>query len=141
MTLAIIDGLLVDIGHDYYVMPISTVEECVELSRAEADRAREKNMMSFRGSFVPYLSLRDILGIGVDLPEIEPVVITEANGEIVGFGVDRLIGQNQTVIKTLNKVYKDVGGISGATILGDGTVALILDVAQLVQSVEYIGRH
>ena len=70
-------------------------------------------------------------------PSIEQVVIVEAdkNGRI-GFGVDRVIGQHQTVIKRLGKIYKNVEGISGATIMGDGTVALILDVVQLVKSVE-----
>ena len=79
-----------------------------------------------------------MFGIDEDRPDIEQVVIAETNGELVGLGVDRLIGQNQTVIKTLSNVYKNVEGLSGATILGDGTVALILDVAQLVQSAECI---
>lgn len=134
LTLAIIDGLLVDVGNDYYVMPISAIEECVEIDREEADRARQRNMMSFRGKAVPYLNLRDLFRIKGDLPSMEKVVITEADGEMVGLGVDLLIGQNQTVIKTLSKVYKDVEGLAGATILGDGTVALILDAAQLVKS-------
>lgn len=138
LTLAIIDGLLVDIGQDYYVMPLSAVEECVEMNRDDAVIARERHMMSFRGNVVPYLSLRDMFGIDEDRPDIEQVVIAETNGELVGLGVDRLIGQNQTVIKTLSNVYKNVEGLSGATILGDGTVALILDVAQLVQSAECI---
>ena len=71
-----------------------------------------------------------------EAPDIEQIVIAESNGGRVGFGVDRLVGQNQTVIKTLNRIYKDVQGLSGATILGDGTVALILDVTQLIQSMQ-----
>ena len=73
-----------------------------------------------------------------DPPAIEQVVITESNGELVGLGVDRLVGQNQTVIKNLSKVYKNVEGLSGATILGDGSVALILDVVQLIPSAAII---
>lgn len=134
LTLAIIDGLLVDIGNDYYVMPISAVEECVEIERKEADKARQRNMMKFRGKVVPYLNLRDIFNIKGDRPDVEKVVIAETNGGMVGLGVDCLVGQNQTVIKSLSRIYKDVEGLSGATILGDGTVALILDVAQLIQS-------
>ena len=138
LTLAIIDGLLVSIGNDYYVMPLSAVEECVEITRGEADRARERSMTSFRGNVVPYLSLRHIFQAeGVTEPDIEQVVIAESNGELIGLGVDHLVGQCQTVIKTLNRMYKEVQGISGATILGDGTVALILDVTQLIQSVEH----
>jgi two-component system chemotaxis sensor kinase CheA len=136
LTLAIIDGLLVDIDQDCFVIPLSVVEECVEMPRAESDRARERNIMSFRGNAIPYLSLRDIFQADGALPPMEQVVIVEANNRIVGFGVDRLIGQNQTVIKTLSKVYKDVEGLSGAAILGDGTVALILDVAELINSIK-----
>ena len=138
LTLAIIDGLLVDIGRDFYVMPLSVVEECVEMSRTEADRARDRNMMSFRGNVVPYLNLRDMFQVEGTPPPVEQVVIVEANNKTVGFGVDRLIGQNQTVIKTLSKIYKDVEGLSGATILGDGTVALILDVAQIVNAAAHV---
>jgi two-component system chemotaxis sensor kinase CheA len=136
LTLAIIDGLLVDIGKDLYVIPLSVVEECVEMSREEANRSRERNMMNFRGNVVPYLNLRDMFQVEGDPPALEQVVIVEANNKTVGFGVDKLIGQNQTVIKTLSKVYKDVKGLSGATILGDGNVALILDMTELVKSIK-----
>ncbi len=134
LTLAIIDGLLVGIGDEYYVVPLSAVEECVKIPRRTADRARERQMMTFREKVIPYLSVRDLLGSKTDPPDIEPVVITEVNGETVGLGVDNLIGQYQTVIKNISKLYKDISGISGATILGDGTVALILDVPGLVKS-------
>lgn len=132
LTLAIIDGLLVDIASDYYVIPLSTVEKCTELSRADADLARERNLTNFMGKAVPYLSIRDIFGVDGDRPEVERVVFNEVNGEIVGLGVDRLIGQNQVVIKRMSKVYEEVKSFSGATILGDGTAALVIDVPQLV---------
>lgn len=138
LTLAIIDGLLVDIGKDFYVIPLSVVEECVEMTPDETNRARERNIISFRGNIVPYLNIRDMFQVEGNPPAKEQVVIVEANNRTVGLGVDRLIGQNQTVIKTLNKVYRDVGGLSGATILGDGTVALILDVMQIVNAATYV---
>jgi len=137
LTLAIIDGLLVKIGDSNFVLPLSSVEECVELAQDDLTRAQRRNMMRFRDELVPYLNLRKIFMIAGISPSIEQVVIVEAdkNGRI-GFGVDRVIGQHQTVIKRLGKIYKNVEGISGATIMGDGTVALILDVVQLVKSVE-----
>ena len=134
ITRAIIDGLLVEVGDDCFVVPLSAVEECVKIPRHAADNAREKQMMTFREKVIPYLSLRELLGSENEPPDIEPVVITEANGETIGLGVDKLIGQYQTVIKNMGKLYGDVSGFSGAAILGDGTVALILDVPDLVRS-------
>ena len=69
-------------------------------------------------------------------PEIEQVVVTRANGQRVGFAVDQVIGGHQTVIKSLGKFYRDVREISGATILGDGSVALILDLGRIAQNAE-----
>lgn len=140
LTLAIIDGLLVKIGKVDYVLPLSVVEECVELTRADADRAIERSMMNFRGNVLPYLSLRKLFRVNGQTPAMEQVVVADANGEKIGLGVDRVIGQHQTVIKTLSKVYKDVKAVSGATILGDGTVALILDIIQLVDAIEVENR-
>ncbi|MGD9158929.1 MAG: chemotaxis protein CheA [Desulfobacteraceae bacterium] len=131
LTLAIIDGLLVDIGRDYYVIPLSTIEKCVELTRKEADLARERNIMNYMGKAVPYLNMRDVFKIPGERPEIEKVVFNEVNGGIVGLGVDRLVGQNQIVIKKMSKVYEDIKNFSGATILGDGTVALVIDIPQI----------
>ncbi|CAN2046691.1 two-component system, chemotaxis family, sensor kinase CheA [Candidatus Magnetomoraceae bacterium gMMP-1] len=136
LTLAIIDGLLVKIGREFYVVPLSAVEECVELTREDSVKAQNRNMMNLRGEIVPYLSLRELFVVDDEPPEIEQVVVAEVKGERVCFGVDHVIGQHQTVIKALGKIYKDIEGVSGATILGDGTVALILDVTQIVQSVE-----
>jgi two-component system, chemotaxis family, sensor kinase CheA len=136
LTLAIIDGLLVKIADGDYVVPLLAVEECVELTRDQADRAVERNMINFRGNILPFLSLRKLFMADGPPPSIEQVVVTEANGEKIGLGVDQVIGQHQTVIKTLSKVYKDVKAFSGATILGDGTVAMILDVQQLVENIQ-----
>ncbi|MBU0988085.1 MAG: chemotaxis protein CheA, partial [Proteobacteria bacterium] len=141
LTLAIIDGLLVKIGPENYVVPLSIVEECVEMKREDAARALERNMLNFRGNVLPYLSLRNLFGAEGLRPEIEQIVVAEANGGKIGLGVDQVIGQHQTVIKKLSKLYRDVKGISGATILGDGTVALILDIPRLVQTLEQKGKN
>ena len=132
LTLAIIDGLLVSISEDLFVIPLAAIEECVEMTEEEAQTSRERSMMTFRGEAFTYISLRHILGITGDPPDIEKVILVNVRGKRTGFGVDQVIGQHQTVIKTLSRVYGNVEGLSGATILGDGTVALILDVSQLV---------
>jgi two-component system chemotaxis sensor kinase CheA len=136
LTLAIIDGLLVNIGEGSYILPLSTVEECVELTREDAGRSNGRNIANVRNHLVPYIRLRELLLIPGEPPEIEQIVITHTNGERIGFVVDRVVGQHQTVIKSLGRVYKDIDGISGSTILGDGTVALILDGPKLAKSAE-----
>jgi two-component system chemotaxis sensor kinase CheA len=136
LTLAIIECLLVRIGPDFFLMPLSIVEECIELTREDIRNTHGRNLANVRGTIVPYVPLREHFEIIDSRPEIEQIVITRINGSKVGFVVDSVVGQHQTVIKTLGRMYKDVRGISGATILGDGTVALILDMGMLLQSAE-----
>jgi two-component system, chemotaxis family, sensor kinase CheA len=136
LTLAIIESLLVRIGKDYFMLPLSLVDECVELTRGDVARSHGRNLAHVRERLVPYIPLRERFFIAGAVPDIEQIVITQVNGARVGFVVDQVIGEHQTVIKSLGRAYRNVEGISGATILGDGSVALILDVPQLVQSVE-----
>lgn len=136
LTLAIIDGLLVRVGDGHFVLPLSVVEECVELTRDDVARAHGRHMTYVRGEIVPYVRLRERFMIRGGAPEVEQIVITESPDGKVGFVVDKVIGEHQTVLKNMGKIYRSVEVISGATILGDGTVALILDVAQLVRGVE-----
>jgi two-component system chemotaxis sensor kinase CheA len=136
LTLAIIDGFLTRIGAEHFIFPLSLVEECVELSREERTRAKGRHIANVRGNIVPYLRLRDQFNIGGEPPAIEQIVITRLSDRRVGFVVDSIIGGHQTVIKNLGRFYHDVEGVSGATILGDGTVALILDVPNLVRDAE-----
>jgi two-component system chemotaxis sensor kinase CheA len=93
-------------------------------------------MAHIRGELVPYIKLRREFYINGEVPDIEQIVVTGINGMRVGFVVDNVIGEHQTVIKNLGKFYKNIEGISGATILGDGTVALILDPPHLLAKVE-----
>ncbi len=132
LTLAIIDGLLVTVGEGYFVLPLASVEECVELPREEASHDKKRQILNVRGEIVPYVKLRDEYDIRTDAPALEQVVIMEANGKRTGFVVDNVIGGHQTVIKNLGSAFKDVNDISGATILGDGTVALIVDVNKII---------
>jgi two-component system chemotaxis sensor kinase CheA len=136
LTLAIIDGLQVRVEDEFYVIPLSLVEECVELSRSEVEEAgSEQRILHLRGEIVPYIHIREWFNIEGENPPIEQIVITGVEGSRVGIVVDTVIGEHQTVIKSLGRVYKDVEGISGATIKGDGSIALILDVPSLVRRV------
>ncbi|MHC1744218.1 MAG: chemotaxis protein CheA [Syntrophobacteraceae bacterium] len=134
LTLAIIDGLLVKVGDTHFVVPLSIVEECVELTREDVVRTHGRHVTHVRGAIIPYVRLRDCFLINGDVPEIQQIVITESPGGKVGFVVDKVIGEHQTVIKSLGRMYRGVDAISGATILGDGTVALIVDAAKVVES-------
>ena len=132
LTLAIIDGMLVRVGNSRYTIPLSSVEECVELPADAERRGSGRNFLNIRGSLVPYLSLRELFKAKTAPDVYQKVVIVSSGDQRVGLVVDQIIGNNQTVIKSLSRFHADVAGFSGATILGDGTVALILDVAQLV---------
>lgn len=136
LTLAIIDGLLVKIHNDIYVIPLANVEECIELTSKDIEKFNNKNIVSVRGEIVPYIRLNEFLGYSYQRLDIEQVVILKIGENRMGICVDYVIGEHQTVIKTLSKIYKNVDGISGATILGDGSIALILDVAKIFNIVE-----
>jgi two-component system chemotaxis sensor kinase CheA len=136
LTLAIIDGLLIDVGDSFFVLPLGLVEEVVELRQARGDSATENNILNIRGAIVPYVFLREMLNINNRSDDIERVVIVSSGGVRVGLVVDRVVGQHQTVIKGLGKAYEKVSNFSGSTILGDGTVALILDVPDLLRYAE-----
>jgi two-component system chemotaxis sensor kinase CheA len=109
-----------------------SVEECVELSKEQMAEGRGSNILNVRGDIVPYIRLREHFAIGGERPALEHVVITDINTRRIGFVVDHVIGGYQTVIKSLGPAFARMKDISGATILGDGTVALILDVNALV---------
>ncbi len=131
LTLAIIDGLQVQVGAEYYVVPLSLVEECLEMRR-KGDGS-EPGMLNMRGEVVPCLRLREAFAISGPAPAIEPIVVVTVDGSRVGLAVDRVVGEHQTVIKGLGPLYRDIEEFSGATIRGDGRLALILDVAALVR--------
>jgi two-component system chemotaxis sensor kinase CheA len=134
LTLGIIKGLLVKISEDLFVLPLSEIHECVELSRKEIDRASGNRWISIRGGLVPYIRLRETFSINGKLPQREHVVILSVEGTNVGFAVDEVIGEHQIVIKPLGRMYRNAQCLSGATILGDGTVALILDLNWLAKA-------
>ncbi len=133
LTLAIIEGLLIHVGDESYVIPLSVVEECMELTEDRFATSSGRNVIQVRGAPVPLVRLRDIFGLSGSRPGLEQAVVVNVADARVGIAVDQVIGNHQTVIKSLGKVYQRADCISGATITGDGNVALILDLAGIIR--------
>jgi len=133
LTLAIVDGLAVAVGDDQYVIPTGTVLENVELACHERAGFNGRNVVAVRGELVPYVRLRSVCAMPGDGPEVEKVVICRHADQRVGIVVDRVLGSHQTVIQPLGRFCRDIAMLSGSTIMGDGRVALILDIAGLVR--------
>ena len=131
LTLAIIDGLMVRVDKDHYILPLSAVEACLDRASAENRSDDRRNIISYRDQFLPFISLRKFLHYPEAELEHEQIVVAHGEGGRYGLLVDEVIGDHQTVIKNLGKVFKNARGFSGATILGDGRIALILNVGTL----------
>jgi two-component system chemotaxis sensor kinase CheA len=136
LTMAIIDGLLVQIGMDRYVMPLALVEECIEITHRQILLNGQQQIIQVRGTMIPYIYLHEVFEHESEPPEIEQIIVIRNENRRVGLVVDHVIGGHQTVIKNMGAYLKNLKGISGATILGDGTIALILDIPHLVKEVE-----
>jgi len=132
LTLAIIEGFLVAVGRSACVVPLEIVVECLELSNEDGARCRETGYLNLRGEVLPLLRLRDVFEAPGESGRRENVVVVNYGGQRAGFVVDALLGEFQAVIKPLGKLFERLAGISGSTILGNGEVALILDVPTLV---------
>ena len=129
LTLAIIDGFMVGVGGATFVIPLDWVVECVELS-GDSDH---RDCMALRGEVLPFIRLRQLFSISGSRPRRENVVVVEYAGMKIGLVVDTLMGEFQTVIKPLGRLFEHVHAIGGSTILGNGEVALIIDVPLLVR--------
>lgn len=138
LTLAIIDGLLVRIGKEHFVIPLSVIVGCLEYNCARD--GSERNIVIFHDRQLPFINMRDFFSIGGDRPSIEQMVVVNIKNLHVGILVDLVIGGNQTVIKPLGKLFRQAEGVSSATVLGDGSVALILDVEQIVGAREKVAQ-
>ncbi|QNH12030.1 chemotaxis protein CheA [Xanthomonas sp. SI] len=131
LTLAIINGFQVGVGKSVFVVPLDVVEECVEFAPNY-----QSDYIDLRGGVLPYVRLRSLFGIAGAPPARESIVVIRQGAQRFGLVVDTLLGEWQTVIKPLAKVFAGVKGISGSSILGSGGVALILDVPSLLSQVE-----
>ncbi len=134
LTLAIIDGFLVEIGSSSYVIPLDMVLECINVSEEHAMGTDRGNFVNLRGEVLPYLRMREFFNeINLEKSHQENIIVVKYGQHKAGLVVDRLLGEFQTVIKPLGKLFSRLQGISGATILGSGEVALILDIPKLIR--------
>ena len=132
LTLAIIDGFMVGVGKATYVIPLDMVIECIECA-AWQDGDNGGHCLNLRGEILPYLRLRDLFEISGAAARRENIVVVQHGGRKAGLVVDTLLGEFQTVIKPLGQIFGRAPGIAGSTILGNGEVALILDVPGLIK--------
>src|SRR5581483_6880828 len=141
LTLAIIDGLRFQVGKDEFIVPMAAVTENVELLRSQRARNNGRNVIAVRGELIPYIDLRQLFQVEGEEPQIEKVVIVKYEDQRVGLVVDRVLGTHQTVLQSLGIFFRTIDVVSGATIMGDGTVALIIDVAAVVRHAERCSKH
>ncbi|MDO6526846.1 chemotaxis protein CheA [Motilimonas sp. 1_MG-2023] len=134
LTLAIIEGFMVGVEQERFVIPLSMVEECVEMNTDEWHLDKNSHYVNLRGQVMPYIKLSEFFGVNYQQSHRgrESLVIVKAGRAKAGIVVDRLFGELQTVIKPLGKVFQGLKGVSGATVLGSGEIALILDVQGLI---------
>ena len=132
LTLAIIEGLLIEVAGEQYILPMPNVQEIVALPEEKAKPSKSGDFLDVRGGFVPFVRLRKLFDCAGEPESSQNVVIVRAGDARVGIVVDRIIGTNQTVIKQMSKLHAGVRALSGATILGNGSIALILDVGHLM---------
>jgi two-component system, chemotaxis family, sensor kinase CheA len=136
LTLAILDGQLVRVGGETYIVPVITIIESLQVKMDQVNAvAGNAEVYKLRNEYIPIVRLYDIFGIKPESSELKDglLVVVEAEGKKIAIHVDELLGQQQVVIKSLETNFRKVSGLSGATILGDGTVALIVDITGLIE--------
>lgn len=135
LTLAIIEGFAVGVGDETYVVPLDAVVECIEMPIEEKEKRNShgSGVISLHGEALPYLRLRQVFALGDIAPPREHIIVVRHLGGCAGLTVDTLLGERQTVIKPLGRLFQGLPGVSGSTILGNGRVALILDVPVLLR--------
>lgn len=138
LTLAIIEGFAAGVGDETYVIPLDAVLECLELPQTEAGRSGGTGVINLRGKVLPCLRLRELFHLGHAAPGRENIIVVKHGRDQMGLVVDDLYGESQVVIKSLGTLFQQLPGISGSTILGNGRVALILDIPTLMR--EIVGR-
>ncbi len=136
LTLAIINGFQIGLGESMFVLPLESIEECVEFTSESGH-----DFTSLRGEVLPFIQLRDMFSIKGAPARRQSIVVIKHAGLRAGLVVDVLHGESQTVIKPLGKMFRQVDCVSGSSILGTGEVALILDVGVLVRNAAAKGQR
>ena len=136
LTLAILEGLMVRVGGQVYILPLLAIVESVQIKKGQVNAVAGKaEFYQYRDEYLPVIRLHEVFNIETEVTNLEQGLLTivDAGNKRIGLFLEEVLGQQQVVIKSLKKNFHQVEGISGATILGDGSVALILDVPGLVQ--------
>ncbi|MGE0087343.1 MAG: chemotaxis protein CheA [Desulfococcaceae bacterium] len=136
LTLAIITGLHVRTEGRDFVLPVSQVESCEELKNFRAEKSGTRQMIRLKGELIPFLRLRDVFRIPGSVPAAEQAALVQIGNSRIAVVTDEIMGNIQTVIKPLDRIYRHAKGISGATIMGNGGIALIIDLPELLQCVK-----
>jgi two-component system chemotaxis sensor kinase CheA len=132
LSLSIIDGLLVKVDTTHFVFPLYAVQKCYEVKKSQITSAFN-NMIAVDGEQISFFSLRNQFDIHENYPEILQLVTVAYENHKVGLVVDKVVGEYQAVLKPLGKLYKQQDILSGASILGDGTVALVMDTNKVIK--------
>ena len=144
LTLAILDGQLVKVCEETYIFPLVSIVESIQIHRSSLNHVTgSQYVMQLRDEYIPIVRLDQIFGLRDDKDVVDEMmlVVVEGDNEKIGIVVDDLLGQQQVVIKSLEQNYQKVSGISGATILGDGTVALIIDISSIGKNIVPVKRN
>ena len=138
LTLAILDGMTVSVAGETLILPLSYVLEALQPAPEDVrSMAGDGRVLRVRGEYLPILSLTNYYGFGGQQSSKESlVVVVEGDGQKIALEVDELLGQQQVVVKNIENNYRRIPGVSGATILGDGRVSLIVDIGGLVRSLK-----
>lgn len=137
LTLAIIDGFLARVGEATYVVPLEMVVECTELSAAQQAATADQDYINLRQEVLPLIRLREQFSVSGEIRRRQNIIVVRQGSQKAGLIVDELLGEHQTVIKPLGGLFSHLKGLSGSTILGNGQVALILDVPALIAQVSF----
>ena len=138
LTLAILDGQMIRVGSQIYIVPIHSIIETIQMETEHLSCVADNDeLYQYRAEYIPIIKLKKVFNEQIDSVDDEHnlLVIVDVGGRHFGFRVDEVVGQQQVVIKSLESNFKQVAGIAGATVLGDGSVALILDVLELSRKV------
>jgi two-component system chemotaxis sensor kinase CheA len=142
LTLAIIDGFQIRVGDGRYIVPLDIIEECLELDKSLGAESKGANYLNLRGEILPFMYLSELFGEEKNVSEghRDDIIVVKCGGKKAGFVVDELLGEHQTVIKPLGEIFKNLKGISGATILGSGEVAMVIDTPAMINLVINAGN-
>ncbi|MCR6641195.1 MAG: chemotaxis protein CheW [Sporocytophaga sp.] len=132
LTLSIIDGLLVRISDTHYIIPLGVIEKCYEVTQEYIEDAFD-DLLVLDGERQPFINLRTEFCDTSIPPDLQQIVMVKSDDKKIGLTIDAIVGQYQAVLKPLGKLYKNIEIISGASILGDGTVALVLDTNKIIK--------